>query len=186
MIKGIIRFISHALIFLLVCLPMMIAGAILLLFVCLFMPNNRIKLPYIFRFWDIVDGWIGRDTSVIQKIYAEGWWSRYTYCAWRNPVNYFDYFYLGLNWNGSEEYTLYDPAEDDINTGNQQGYRHIEVMQGDKSYYEYCLVWVYPFAKPRCLYFRFGWKIVNKDNPAGSVSQWVLTINPFCTFTGKL
>lgn len=187
------RFIVHLFTFLFVCLPLMLAGVIVLLFVCPFMPNDRLKLPYMFRWWDIVDAWVGRDTSVIQKIYAKGWWARYVYCAWRNPINYFGYTYLGLHWNGSEIYTKYNPDEDNINTGNETGFRHIEVVQPpafgvldyDKRYYEYCLVWVYPFAKPRCLYFRYGWKIVNKDNPTGSTSQWVLTINPFCTFTGK-
>jgi hypothetical protein len=187
------RFIGHALTFLFVCLPLMLAGVVILLFVCPFMAKDRLRLPYIFRWWDIVDDWIGRDTSVIQAIYAKGWWSRYVYCAFRNPINFLGYAYLGLHWNSTEIYTRYNPAEDYINTGNMQGFRHIEVLQGDgtqpflnKAYYEYCLVWVYPFAKPYCLYARCGWKIVNKNNPAGTVSQWCLTINPFCTFTGKL
>ena len=185
MIKGIIRFIQHLCVFLFVCLPLMLAGTVILLFVCPFMANDRLRLPWLFRYFDIVDDYIGRDTSVIKAIYAKGWWARYVYCAWRNSINFFDYFKLGLLWNGSEVYTKYNPAEDHINTGNTAGFRHIEVMQGDKSYYEYALVYVYPFAKPYCFYYRQGWKIVNKNNPAGSVSQFCLTANPFCTFTGK-
>lgn len=193
--KMIGRFVRHLCIFLFVCLPLMLAGVVVLLFVCPFMAKDRLQLPRLVKWFDIVDAWIGRDVSVIRKIYAGGWWSRYVYCAWRNPINYFGYYYLGLNWNGAEEYTRYNPAEDKINTGNRQGFRHIEVRQPywdaemvewDRKYYEYCLVWVYPFAKPYCLYFRFGWKIVDKNNPRGTTSQWVLTINPFCTFTGAL
>ena len=163
----------------------MIIGAIVLLCVCPFMAKDRLQLPWLFRWFDIVDSYIGRDTSVIKSIYAAGWWSRYCYCAWRNPINYFDYQYLGLHWNGAEVYTRYNPAEDNIGDGSRAGLRNIEVLQANHNYYEYYWIYRYPMMPSVCFRFRLGWKITNKQNPAGTVSQWVYVVSPFHGFTGK-
>jgi len=105
------RLIKFTLVFLFLLFPLMVAGAIILLFVCPFVPKDQLRLPKLFKIWDIVDDYVGRDTSVIKKIYAEGWWARYCYCAWRNPINWWDYQVMGLHWDGSEVYTHYNPAD---------------------------------------------------------------------------
>lgn len=185
----IMRLIKFSLIFLLLLLPLQLVGAILLLFVCPFVPNDKLRLPSLFKWWDIVDDYIGRDTSVIKKIYAQGWWARYCYIAWRNPNNYFGYIYMGLHWTGDEVYTLYDPSEDDVGDGTRAGFRHIEVVRRnaliDDKYFEYYWIYQYPFAKHVCFRFRLGWKIKDTDNPIGSVSQWVYVISPWHNYSGK-
>lgn len=180
-----LRFIKFTFIFSLL-VPLMLIGAILLLFVCPFVPNDKLRLPALFKWWDIVDDYIGRDTSVIKKIYAQGWWARYCYIAWRNPINYFDYVYLGLHWTGKEIYTFYNPSDDNVGdtTNARPGFRYIEISQGDKIYWEYYLIWLYPFKQDTCLRFRMGWKIGNNKNPANTVSQWCFVISPFKTFSG--
>lgn len=181
------RLVKFTLVFLFLLFPLMLSGAIILLAVCPFIPKNQLKLPAFCKWFDIVDAWIGRDTSVIKKIYAQGWWARYCYCAWRNPVNYFDYVYMGLKWNGSEVYTKYNPADDDVGdtTNARPGFRHIEVKQGGKEYFEYYWIYQYPFAKHVCFRFRLGHKIGSEDNPPGTVSQWVYVISPWKQYSGR-
>jgi len=197
--KFLARLLCHTFTFLFVCLPLMLAGTVILLFVCPFMPKDRIRLPYLVRWFDIVDDYIGRDTSVIQKIYAGGWWDRYVYCGWRNSVNYFDYMFLGLRWDGRERYTRYNPAESDIGDGFGQrtGLRYISVEREghlctcsgqphliNKHYFEYYFIYQYPFAKKVCFRFRLGWKIKDRINLAGTVSQWVFVISPWKRYDG--
>ena len=185
----IMRFIKFSIVFLCLLLPLMLVGALLLLFVCPFVPNDKLRLPALFKWWDIVDDYIGRDTSVIKKIYAQGWWSRYCYIALRNPVNYFDYVHMGLHWTGNEIYTLYNKDEDNIGDGTRPGFRHIEVVRRnglfDRKFFEYYWIYQYPFAKHVCFRFRMGWKIADDNNPPGSVSQWCFVISPWHNYTGK-
>ena len=189
MLKGFFRLIVHTGIFLFLLLPLMIVGAISLLFVCPFMPKTRLQLPVMFKWFDNVDSYIGRDTSVYQMKCMDGWWSRYCYIAWRNPINYFDYQYMGLLWDNTEIYTKYDPADDDVGDGTRAGFRHIEVIRRtplyDQKYYEYYWIYQYPFAKHVCFRFRLGWKIGSNINNKGSISQWVYVISPWHNYTGK-
>lgn len=184
MITFIYRFIKHSLVFLFIMLPLMIVGAIVLFPYLPFVPNSQIKLNPLFIWWDNVDSYIDRDTSAYRAICNQGWWARYVYIAWRNPVNYFDYLTMGLLWNSSAIYTKYDPSEDDIGDTTRAGLRHIEVMQDKKNYYEYYWIYQYPFKKYVCMRFRLGWKIKDKNNPPGSVSQWVFVISPWHNYSG--
>lgn len=188
MIKFFCRLIDFMLMFFCFLLPMMIIGAIILLFVCPFMPKDKLQLPKYFRWWDNVDSYIGRDTRVYQSVCQQGWWARYCWLAWRNPINYFDYVHLGLKWNGTELYDVYNSNEDDVGDGTYPGWRHIEVVQYDgkewKPYFEYYLIYKYPFAPKYCLRFRCGWKIGDNKNKPDTLSQWCLVFNPLMPYTG--
>ncbi len=174
--------------FLFLCVPIMFLGVILLL---LYLPfSSSPQLPFFLRWWDCADFYVGRDTSTYLSVISKGWWSRYTWLAFRNPMNYFDYNYLGLHIQYPCTFTRYMPGEEDVNNNNKQGLRHIELINGDKkTYFEYFYIKAYkiPFVSQyKCIRFRMGWKIQDLDNQNHSVVQWVLTFNPINPFTGTL
>lgn len=192
MLLAIFRFVTQLLKFLIVVLPLMIAGWFILAILLLFIPNNDTKLPALFRWFDNVDGYIGRDTSVFDAVCAQGWWARYCWMAWRNPINYFGYMYLGFQFTSGGKYLSVDPSQFNVGDTSQAGFRYIEyeqndtsidaIMLGGKIYYEYC--YIKKWSATKCLRFRFGWKIVNNSNPIGSYCQWVFVFQPHKAYTG--
>lgn len=191
MIIGIFRFLKQLLKFFCVVLPLMISGWFVVAIALLFVSRNQFKLPAIFRWYDNADAYIGRDTSVYEVVCLQGYWARYCWLAWRNPINYFGYKYLGFQFLAHGDYTKYNPSEDDIGDNSRAGFRHIEYEQwcfpnhscGKDKYYEYYLI--HKWSANKCLRFRFGWKIVNNKNPIGSYCQWVLVFQPYKYYSGK-
>jgi len=189
------RLLSHTATFFAYLLPLQLVGAVILLFVVPFLSPDNLRLPYILRWFDSADSYIGRDTSVYAAVCKSGWWNRYTWLAWRNPINYFGYKHNGLNWEGREIYSKFDPKETSVGDASQDhpGFRHIEVMkpvvQDNQisyiTYFEYYWIYQYPFAKKVCFRFRLGWKIKDTDNPKGTTSQWVYVISPWKRYSGK-
>lgn len=174
------RLFTHLFVFFVVTVPLMIAGAIILAFVVpLTWSFDKYRLPKLFRWFDSADPYVGRDTSTFDRVCEKGVWAKYTWLAWRNPINYFEYRWLGLQWLGSEFYLRHNPDEDNIGDGTKSGMRYIEVSQNDKRYFEYYLIYQYPFAPQYCLRFRLGWKIKDLNNSLNSISQWCLVFNPF-------
>lgn len=176
-----LRLLKHITVFLLVCVPLQLLGIILILPVVYF--SKDYQLPYLFRWFDCADFYVNRDTSTYIALVDSGSkWNRYTWLAFRNPINYFDYQYLGYKWTGQEVYTTYSSIEDTIGDGSFGGIRHIEV---DSGIYEYYYIKPYRILNlSLCIRFRIGWKIKNMDNPTGKYSQWCLTFNPFQPYTG--
>ena len=186
MLLFIYRLILQTITFFFLLLPLMLIGAIILPFVCPFISKDELQLPALFRWWDNADSYLNRDTSAYKTVCQAGWWSRYCYIAWRNPINYFDYLRMGLIWRGNEVYTTYNPDEDNIGDGFNQipGWRHIEVNQNGKKYWEYYLIYVYPFNKKVCFRWRSGYKIKDKNNPTGTITQWCLVLSPWKEYDG--
>ncbi len=189
MILFLARLIKYTVLFSLI-LPLQLVGAIALLLVLPF--YKGLKLPFFLRWYDSYDLYSDRDDSVYRSVIDKGWWARYVWLAWRNPLNYFHYHHLGLHWNGHEVYLRHNPDEDNVgdSTNDHPGLRHIEVEQIDDlgnrhTYFEYYWIYVYPFNKKVCFRFRLGHKISDLDNPAGSISQWVYVISPWKKFSGK-
>lgn len=187
--RHLFRFICHSIVFLAVCLPLMLLGIIMVAIALLFVSDTEYKFPRIFKWWDNADVWIGRDSRAYQAICAQGKWARYQWLVFRNPMNYFDYQYLGLHWNGHEIYTHYNPKDDDVGDDGRAGFRYIEVVQPCPcgceyfhTYYEYYWIYQYPFAKNVCFRYRLGWKIANNKNEKGTTSQWVFVISPWKSF----
>lgn len=178
-----IRFIKHLATFLFFVIPLMILGWLILPFVLLFVPKNQIRLPAVFKWFDSVDSYIGRDTSVYQSVCQQGYWARYTWIAFRNPINYVGYKVLGFQFNGTEMYYRYDPKQFDIGDTSREGFRSIEVMKDKNFYYEY--YWIKKWSQTKCLRIRIGWKIVNNLNPIGSWCQWVLVFQPWKDYSGS-
>ncbi len=152
----------------------------------LIIDNSDMKLPRLFRWWDNVDLYIGRDSSVYRAVCAKGKWARYSWLVFRNPMNYFDYMHLGLKWLGGEYYSHYDPKDNDVgnSTNDRPGFKYIEVIQVNATYYEYYWVYKYAFWPTKCFRFRFGWKIGDNTNKPGTYSQWCLVVAPIFPYWG--
>ncbi len=179
------RLFKHIDVFFVVCLPIMLLGIPMVAIALCFVSDTDYKLPRLFRWWDNADLYTGRDTSVYRAVCAKGKWARYSWLVFRNPMNYFDYFYLGFVWTTTGVYVHYNPKNDDVGDGTRPGHRYIEVLLGNETYYEYYLIYKYPFAPHYCFRFRTGWKIGDNKNKKGSFTQWCLVLNPFMPYTGK-
>jgi len=182
-----VRFLRHTATFLFILLPLMIAGWILLLITLPYIRAEQRFLPRWLRWFDNADQYVGRDTSVYYMICDSGWWNRYTWLAWRNPINYFHYVYMGLKWKGGEAYLDYDPAGESVgdSSSDHPGFRHIEVRQNGLHYFEYYWIYRYPFKRDVCFRYRLGWKISDTKNPPGTISQWVFVISPWKKYSGR-
>ncbi len=175
------RLITRLIIFLVICVPVMLLGMIVLLPYLPF--SNSKQLPYLLRWFDCADFYVGRDTGTYEGVVALGWWARYTWLAFRNPMNYFDYQYLGLHISTPIEYIRYNPEEDLIDNKNKEGLRYVEIVNGDgKTYYEY--FYIKKLSATKCFRFRMGWKIKDKDQYDGKVIQWCFVISPYYSYTG--
>lgn len=180
------RFIKHILVFFLICLPIMLAGIPMVAIAMLMIKNSDMKLPRLFRWWDNADLYLGRDTSAYRAVCAQGKWARYSWLVFRNPMNYFDYVNLGLKWMGGEYYSHYNPKDNDVgnSTNERPGFKYIEVIQVNSTYYEYYWVYKYAFWPTKCFRFRFGWKIGDNTNKPNTISQWCLVIAPIFPYWG--
>ena len=185
-----VRLIRNLLVLFCVAIPHEIIGWVVLPFVLLFVPKTQIKLPALFRWFDNADIYAGRDYSVYQYVCNQGYWARYLWLAWRNPCNYFGYFYLSFVFNARGKYTVFDPSQVNVGntTGARAGYRYIEYVQLSPvssaldTYYEYC--YIKKWSSTKCLRFRMGWKIGNNTNPVGSYCQWVCVLQPYIDYSG--
>jgi len=196
MFKFIIRFLKLLSSFIFIEIPLQLAGAILLLPLCAIYDIG--KLPRIFRYFDSADPFVGRDTSVIDSVSQLGWWAKYSWLAWRNPINYFEYTVLGFQFSAhffailtdSPPETSHDGiriAEVGTSTGSVPGFFQAEIQLDKDIYYEYYWVYKYQLSvlKGKCFRFRIGHKIGHpRQNRQGSWCQHVLTINPFATYYG--
>lgn len=160
----------------------MIIGWLILPIILLFVSNTQYKLPALFRWWDCVDSYIGRDTSVYESICKKGYWARYTWLAFRNPINYFGYKVLGFQFDGTEMYFTYNPEEFDIGDTSKPGERKIELLKNEKVYYEFYLI--KKWSQTKCLRIRIGWKIKDNMNAIGSWCQWVFVFQFWKDYSG--
>lgn len=161
-------------------LPLQLLGAIVLIPLCAVYKIGQ--LPRAFRFFDSADPFVGRDTSVIDCINAtpekspyfwkNGYITRYNWLAWRNPINYFSYKYLGYTFTGRESYDIIGSLDVGDSTGKHEGLKIINLSTG---VYEY--LYVKKVGDKACIYLRMGWKIVNMQNRPGSFCQKVFTVS---------
>lgn len=195
---------------LLVVAPLVVLGVVLTPVALLFTGRNSKRLPKWARwfdnhdpngdaldgyykwknYWDGSKPWRPKYNSLIP---------RYLWLAWRNPINFFSYYYLGFTivegdlvgasfqrwfqWPKSQLLRVSpDPMWDKIGNQDRSGVRYTELSNGKWEYYR---VYVYPFYSTRCLRIRLGWKIGEFDDVLpGEHVQFVATVNPFSSFRG--
>ena len=175
------RLLKNILCFLLIQLPLQIASGIILL---AYLPFHRtkiasgnysnLKLPNCIKWFDNADIYIGRDSFTYLWVCRQSFWVHYNWLVLRNPINYFEYLYLGFQFLGYEFYTIHGSMNVGDSTGREEGFKIIELDNGT---YEYLYVKKAPWNAKACFYFRMGWKIGNYANPRGSWCQHVFTIS---------
>lgn len=178
------RLLINILKFLLISLPLQLIGSICLL---VYLPfhrkkvketNSSIKLPYLLRWFDCADLYLEfkRNNTTYLKVYGSGFWSCYFWLAWRNPINYFSYKYLGFYLNDFTKKSIVK-QEGNVKNKNHPGYYFIEIESNNKIYYEY--YYAFKFLKNKLFIFRLGWKIIPAKN--NEFVQDVFMINPLKT-----
>lgn len=184
---------KQALTFLVVLLPLQIAGIIILPFVLPFVSKDKEQLPRFVRWFDNhesyyafmhsqIDGLAGsakyrrqqgltEDSSALKLFYI-----RYKWLALRNALNYFQYKYLGLNWvvDGYEYKVVTTRGDSEVNEDFPGSYTVILREPGtNKVFFEHYKCIKIPYF-PVVLRIRIGHKIGHpSENPAGETSQWV-------------
>lgn len=163
-------------------LPLTIIGLVVLYPIC--KKYNISQFPKYFKWFDSVDSYISRDTSVIERVNTEGVNKKYYWVALRNPINYFSYIYLGFKWNNPtlKEYVGSPDVGD--SSKDHAGYKYIEIQQDSSIYYEY--YYVFKWSDTKCLRFRMGYKIGDPlKNKNGEYQEQVFVLQPYKTYKGK-
>lgn len=172
-----IRFIVQLYTFLWTLILLQLPGTLILLIVCAFYDIG--KLPKYLRWYDSADPFIGRDISVITRINTEGYWSKYCWLAWRNPVNYFGYVVQGYLFKGVEKYTI----KENLNVGDStEDVPGLKIIELDTGIYEYA--YIHKWSQTTCLRLRFGWKIGDLSNKPGFYIQRCFVIQPYKSYSG--
>lgn len=182
--KFISRLIKHLTILILVCIPLEILGILILLPICWF-SRNSIYLPKALRWFDNADLYVGRDPKVYLEVCQKGTLYRYYWLALRNPLNYFGYTRLGVCLK-TEIKALYETiSTPPVGDTTKAGLYRCEALIDEKRYFEYYLIYKYPFWPTLCFRFRMGHKLkMIKDNKLGDYIQFVMVISPFHSYTG--
>ncbi|HVE44060.1 MAG TPA: hypothetical protein VNC84_02865 [Gammaproteobacteria bacterium] len=186
--KGLIRFLSV--------LPLLLIGGLIVLPIALFFIKKEQKtLPRLLWMFDNADYQVGRDTSTFDEVCEKGKWARYTWLAWRNPLNGLSYW-QGFRWTDQVIFTRYDKKTKRVGntTGRTSGYKRTDILVTDPRtnqttvYRERWLIFPWPFFCPnKCIEYRNGHKIGNPgENNPGDHIQEVARITCCRFFDGTL
>ena len=176
--------------FLLLFFFLQVPGTIILALYLSFNPEIK-KLPFLLRWFDGADQYFGRNTEVYDKVMRGNAWQKYCWLAWRNPLNYFGYRYLGFKISDKAEIVLDSRIANNsrlqVGDGVNKcpGTVYIEIDSNGSKYFEFYKIVKYSFfGSTKCLRIRFGWKI-GQDRPIESgYCQWVFVISPFHSYNG--
>lgn len=140
-------------------LPLQLLGAVVLLPVCSIqtLSSEHPQLPWFVRWFDNADIYPENNrtpVTYLTEVLPLGRWGRYTWLAWRNPLNYFSYKYLSCRPTWPVKLTNFTEFGD--TDDNKAGFFYIQVNTGNKTYYEYYYIGTY-------LRFRMGWKLGHID-----------------------
>lgn len=178
MIKFILRFFKNFGIYLFVCLPLEIAGLVVIPIALLFGVEHVPKIYTSFH---------GDEPS--SEGFNDNYFGWFYWLAIRNPLNYFQYAVLGYEETGHEFWKLEGVA----NVGNTDspGFQLIEGYLSSSTTYldtaTYGYYWIKPynfFGLRKCIRFRMGHKL-SWGGTGSPVKQWVFTFSPFFTYEGN-
>lgn len=206
MIKFLTRFGFCLLRLLLLCIPLQLIGAVVLLFVLPVVRyrarryNASVRLPGAFKWFDNYDVWSEgkRDTSTYLQVFRQGFWYNYYWLAVRNPCNYFGYQILGFEVKSSlsllnQSIEICIPPEippkviiQDVemvgdSAGHYPGQIYSEYLVDGKIRYEYYLI--FQWSKSKCFRFRMGYKCGHLGFLPKPIEA-VFVIQPFKDYTG--
>ncbi len=187
-IKFVYRFIINLGKFFLISVPLQAVGAVVLGIYFLFSKNQG-QLPYGLRWFDCADYYVGRDITTIYRIRKEGNLRSYLWLAWRNPINYFSYKYMGINLSYADlqrVMVIIHKGSSNIgdSTDHYPGLFYLELLIKNKTYYHYYYILKYRvFGQTKCFRFRMGWKL--DGYPVHFPVQDVFVISPYHVYNGK-
>lgn len=186
-----LRLLKHLAVFFLVTLPLEIIGIPLVAMALLFVSRDSTTLPPFLRWFDCNDVNDGINGDPRYRKAWEGrnlWLQRWNWLCFRNPLNFFQYEYLGAKRSDVVRSSIKFTSMN-VGDNGEPGYVEAEVEEiSGKLRYEYYWVWKYSlFGRPMCIRYRMGWKygypLPRPDsNP---IAQWVLVLNPFMPYSGK-
>lgn len=192
MLLFMIRFLKHLFTLVFVNIPLQLLGALILL---MYLPFSKSeKLPVWLKWVDNADIWVGRDPYTYLLVCRDGWWARYCWLAWRNPLNYFGYVVQGADIKevlSTKSVTVYS-GDVDITKPRQlpqigdshskaPGFFHREVETLDGNLYEY--YYIHRWSATKCFRFRMGYKL-GQDADCKGPTQAVFVIQPWKSYTG--
>ncbi len=174
---------------LLVLLPLEVLGWVVLLPATYLQGTSLEPLPRFLRWYDNADSFVGRDVSTYMNVYKSGWFNRYSWLAFRNPLNYFGYIVLGANIESVKSKTIFKivsslDTKTQIGdaTNKQPGIFYMELVDGNgKLYYEY--YYIHRWSDTTCFRFRLGHKL-GQDEDCTGWSQFVIVLQPRKSFSG--
>ena len=196
------RVIKCVLILLFVSIPLQLVGAVLLLGYLPYQQNLILsnagtgeelsyRLPVWLRWFDCADLYLefGRTpVTYLFKVVPQGWWVRYCWLAWRNPINYFSYSYLAhkvviRNINKAKTFEIGDPEVGD-STNDHPGTFYVQIEDFDeKVIFEYYKI--IKWSATKCCRIRIGHKIgALKDLKDGQYIQDVLVFQLYRSYAG--
>jgi len=178
------RLVKHVSILLFVLFPLEVLGWLILLPVCYLNGTSIDPLPRWLRWYDNADQFVGRDTSTYFKVCRTGWWNRYVWLGWRNPLNYLGYVVLGAMIPATLKSDTGPTVGTQIGdaTNKKEGFYYREIVTpDDKSYYEY--YYIHKWSETTCLRFRLGYKLGQNADCSGA-TQWVLVLQPRKSYSG--
>lgn len=177
------RFVFHLSLFLLF-LPLQAAG-VLLVPLGIALSTEQQKLPYLFRWFDNADLYVGRDTSSYLAVIQRGFLYRWYWLSIRNPVDYFSYKYLSITLPQGQISVL--PIGDSlfkVGDGDNEGLLAIEYLVNNEIYYEY--YFIKKLTATKCFRFRMGWKFgVPSEIRSGEIVDEVFSCTPWHSYTGS-
>jgi len=196
-----LRLVKHLSIYLLVLLPLELIGAVIGGLYLFFTPLHKGALPK----------WLNWYNNYHDEYPGEQW-ELYNWLFFRNPLNMFQYTYLGYtcpSWTlptyvsyggrGKKDWphvrdsavVIGSPVGDGLREGFQyieyQHYWHCTLLnpRAHITAYSYYFIWKYTIqGVNKCVRFRLGHKLDEKPVP-GKTYQWVLTFSPGTTYTGE-
>ncbi len=201
MLTFILRLLKHLALLFLVSIPLQLLGIILL---AIYLPihfqlikchlRKSIALPYLLRFFDNADPYVGRDNSTYLAVFGSGLFNTYSWLAFRNPLNYFGYKYLSIQPMTTIRFIKCSGSEDDIHgfmtrpigDNDYAGTFHVEYLIDNKVRYEYYKIIPYTFrGVHKCIRLRMGHKMGLPYNMAiGKYCQHVTVISIYHSFSG--
>jgi len=190
MCKFLLRLIINIAKFLCISIPLQLIGAVALAaYIPFSNPAGKDKcLPSALRWFDCADFYFNRDTSTYLRVIAAGKWARYCWLAWRNPINYFNYKYMGFYMDSKAkvtyEYSSSPNEEIGDGTGDVPGLFVREISCTDGQYYEYYYIYQWPNMHT-CFRFRLGWKIGQRKPLVSGYVQDVFVVSPYHSYDGK-
>ncbi len=171
-------------------LPLTVIGWVILYPILLILPREANKLPGWCCWFDNFDGdgLVGDTSHMVKSSDPYSAWSKYTWIALRNPINYFKYRVLGVKNDDIIIHSIDsrpDVKGQPVGDYTSGGTLSIEGSCGDKPIFEYYRIIPYKlFGKVKCVRIRLGWKLLGRFDKQREYISFTCIISPYHSYLG--